>query len=144
MSALVLNAELITDSSVTGDRELVERFVVTRDQAAFAELVRRHSSVVMGVCRRVLHDPNDIDDVFQATFLVLVRNAGRIRNRSSLASWLYGVAYRLSLRVARRKQRRRETSLVDDTQVHDDPFGKMADRHDQQVVDLELNGLPER
>ena len=86
MSALVLNAELITDSSATGDRELVERFVTVRDQAAFAELVRRHSSVVMGVCRRVLHDPNDIDDVFQATFLVLVRNAGRIRNRSSLAS----------------------------------------------------------
>lgn len=144
MSAVVLNAELVTDSSATGDRELVGRFVATRDQAAFAELVRRHSSIVMGVCRRVLHDPNDIDDVFQATFLVLVRNAGRVRNRSSLASWLYGVAYRLSLRVARQKQRRRETVLVDDTQVHDDPFGKMADRHDQQVVDLELNGLPER
>ncbi len=144
MSALVLNAVSVIDSPAPGDAELIERFIVARDQSAFAELVRRHSPVVLGVCRRVLHDAHDIDDVFQATFLVLVRDATRVRKRKSLASWLYGVAYRLSLRVARQKKRRRETCLVDDKSTDDDTFAKLADRHDQQMVDVELNALPER
>ena len=144
MSALLTNAVSVSDSPAPGDAELIERFIVARDQSAFAELVRRHSPVVLGVCRRVLHDAHDIDDVFQATFLVFVRDATRVRKRKSLASWLYGVAYRLSLRVARQKKRRRETCLVDDKSTDDDTFTKLADRHDQQMVDVELNALPER
>jgi RNA polymerase sigma factor (sigma-70 family) len=75
---------------------------------------------------------------------VFVRDAARVRKRRSLASWLYGVAYRLSLRVARQKHRRRETSLVDENLVDDDTLEKLTDRHDQQLVDIELNALPER
>ncbi len=144
MSSLLLNAVSVSDPPAPGDAELIERFIVARDQSAFAELVRRHSPVVLGVCRRVLHDSHDIDDVFQAAFLVLVRDAARVRKRKSLASWLYGVAYRLSLRVARQKKRRRETCLVGDKSTDDDTFTKLADRHDQQLVDTELNALPER
>ena len=144
MSAIALNAVIDSDSPGPGDADLVERFVVARDQRAFAELVCRHSAVVLGVARRVLNDSHDIDDVFQATFLVFVRNAARIRKRKSLASWLYGVAYRLSLRVARQKQRRRETGLVEESLIDGDLLDKLTDRHDQQLVDIELNALPER
>lgn|GEM_PF-1356439 len=144
MKTDVQHDEVVSDSPAPGDAELVERFVAARDQAAFGELVRRHSPVVLGVCRRVLHDSNDIDDAFQATFLVFVRDVKRVRKRTSLSSWLYGVAYRLSLRAARTKQRRRETVLVDNTAVEDDTFGNMARRHDQQRLDDELNALPER
>ena len=35
----------------------------------------RHGPMVLGVCRQLLRDPNDVDDAFQATFLVLVRKA---------------------------------------------------------------------
>ena len=144
MVASVKNDVVISDSSAQNDADLVERFIVARDQAAFALLVHRHGSVVLGVCRRVLRDANDIDDVFQATFLVLVRDAKRVRKRTSLASWLYGVAYRLALRVARTKQRRRETILMDDTFIDDDTLGKLASRHEQKLLDDELNALPER
>ena len=126
------------------DAELVGRFVATKEEAAFAELVRRHSGLVMSVCRRVLRDGHDIDDVFQATFLVFVRDAARVKKQASLASWLYGVAYRLAVRVAEQRQRRRETVLVDDTAVGDDVLTDVADRYDQQLVDAELNTLPER
>ena len=144
MATIITNQRADSGSSDQSDGHLVERFITVRDQIAFAELVRRHSSVVLGVCRRVLNDSHDIDDVFQATFLVFVRNAARIRKRTSLASWLYGVAYRLSLRVARQKQRRRETILVDDISTDDDLFGKLETRHDEHQLDAELNGLPDR
>ncbi len=126
------------------DAELVGRFVATKEEAAFTELVRRHSGLVMSVCRRVLRDGHDIDDVFQATFLVFVRDAARVKKQASLASWLYGVAYRLAVRVAQQRQQRRETVLVDDTAVGDDILTELADRYDQQLVDAELNALPER
>ncbi len=115
-----------------------------KEEAAFAELVRRHSGLVMSVCRRVLRDGHDIDDVFQATFLVFVRDAVRVKKQASLASWLYGVAHRLAVRVAQQRQQRRETGLVDDTAVGDDVLTDLADRYDQQLVDAELNALPER
>ena len=57
----------------------------------------RHGPMVLGVCRQLLRDPNDVEDAFQATFLVLVRKAGSLRRRDLLGNWLYGVAYRVAL-----------------------------------------------
>lgn len=78
------------------DRECLERFVTLRDEDAFAALVRRHGALVRGVCHRLLHHREDAEDVFQATFLVLARKAGSVRWKSSIAPWLYHVAYRLA------------------------------------------------
>src|SRR5262245_46193650 len=75
------------------DAELLQRFIDTRDDAAFSLLVRRHGGMVLGVCRRVLRNGADADDAFQATFLVLARKAGSIQPRSLVGNWLYGVAH---------------------------------------------------
>ena len=55
--------------------------------------------MVLGVCRQLLRDPNDVDDAFQATFLVLVRKAGTLHRRDLLGNWLYGVAHRVATRA---------------------------------------------
>jgi RNA polymerase sigma factor (sigma-70 family) len=81
------------------DGDCLRRFTDCRDETAFASLVRRHGPMVLGVCRRVLHSDQVAEDVFQATFLVLARKAGSIRKRDSIASWLHGVAHRLSLKA---------------------------------------------
>src|SRR5262249_12826211 len=75
---------------------------------AFAALVRRHGALVMGVSRRVLHHDQDAEDVFQATFLILARQADSSRWHKSIAGWLYCVAYRLALRTRARNGRRRD------------------------------------
>jgi DNA-directed RNA polymerase specialized sigma24 family protein len=61
------------------DTELLDRFTAGRDPAAFADLVARHSPMVLGVCQRLLRDAHDAEDAFQATFLVLARKAGGLR-----------------------------------------------------------------
>ena len=66
--------------------------------------------MVLGVCRRVLDDPHDVADAFQATFLILVKKARSIRDRDVLGTWLYGVARRVAVRakVNARTRRTRE------------------------------------
>src|SRR5436305_14470855 len=81
------------------DAALLGRFLAGREDAAFEALVRRHGPMVHGVCRRLLPDPNDADDAFQATFLVLLRKAASLRRRSRLAACLHGVARRNGLKA---------------------------------------------
>jgi RNA polymerase sigma factor (sigma-70 family) len=96
-------------SAGLADGDLLERFISRQGavaEAAFAALIERHGSMVLRVCREILKNPADAEDAFQAVFLVLVRRARSIRNRESVASWLYGVALRVAgqarLAVARR------------------------------------------
>src|SRR5262245_3755351 len=72
------------------DALLLGRFISRGDEAAFAELVRRHGRTVWGVCRRILRQDQDAEDAFQAVFIVLARKAASIRKGEAVGSWLYG------------------------------------------------------
>jgi RNA polymerase sigma factor (sigma-70 family) len=129
--------------SPAGDGQLLARFVAARDEAAFAELVRRHGPLVYGVCRRVLGHAQDAEDAFQAAFLVLVRKAGSVLKRGSVGSWLYGVAYRTALEArgvnARRRARERQTENVPHPAV-----GPDEPQDWRPLLDRELSRLPEK
>jgi RNA polymerase sigma factor (sigma-70 family) len=124
------------------DRELIARFIDARDEGAFGEMVRRYGPLVLGVCRRVLGEMHDSEDAFQATFLVLARDASKIRNRNSLASWLHGVAYRIARRAAKRKARQMADLLEDLAGSDSSVLEHIAYRHDERMIDEELNKLP--
>jgi RNA polymerase sigma factor (sigma-70 family) len=127
------------------DGQLLELFVKRRDEAAFTALVERHGPMVQRVCIEVLRDYHDGQDAFQATFLVLARQAGSIRRRDSLASWLYGVALRVSACTRSASTRRR---------IHERNWAaqreKNASSEERTQQDLgprlhaELGNLPER
>src|SRR5437764_12914964 len=97
------------------DTQLLNIFTVRRDEEAFTSLVRRHGPMVLAVCRRLLSEPHDAEDAFQATFLVLARRAPDVGRPERLGNWLYGVAYRVALKARGRDARRRrcEQPLAD-------------------------------
>jgi RNA polymerase sigma factor (sigma-70 family) len=127
------------------DGQLLERFAARQDEAAFETLLHRHGPMVLNLCRGMLHDAHAADDAFQATFLVLACKAASIHKRPSVASWLYGVAYRISLRAkagaARRRLREREVPPM----VSPDDASDDVDRQElRATVTEELHRLPEK
>src|SRR5437879_3423648 len=108
-------AERLRSALILTDTQLLERFALQRDEAAFEALLHRHGPLVFGVCRRLLGDAHEVEDTFQATFLILARKAGGIGRRELLSNWLYGVAYKVAARARKTSRRRhtRESSDVD-------------------------------
>ena len=93
--------------SSESDGELLRRFLGTRDDAAFSELLRRHGPMIWGVCRHSLMCHAEAEDAFQATFLALIRSGASVRRGEAVAGWLHGVALRICLKIKRSAARRR-------------------------------------
>jgi RNA polymerase sigma factor (sigma-70 family) len=124
------------------DGELLEQFVHRREEAAFETLLTRHGPMVWGVCRRRLPQMVDAEDAFQATFLLLIRKAGSIRQRESVASWLYGVAGRVAQRL--REQAGRSPACLPAEEVPQPPAVPEMWHALQPILDEEIERLPER
>jgi RNA polymerase sigma factor (sigma-70 family) len=124
------------------DRQLLDRFAVHRDEAAFAALIARHGPMVLRVCRRVLGHEHDAEDAFQATFLALARYSGSIRQREALAGWLHGVAYRTALKAKRGAARRRAHEARRGAAAARPAAGPTWDEV-RTVLDEEVRRLPE-
>lgn len=133
------SAELL---QLESDRTLLDRFIASQDSDAFAALVRRHGPMVLGICRRTVRDAHLAEDAFQASFLVLSKRPEAVRRGASLASWLFGVARRVSL-AARRKQRKAEdvTALAKSAPPAERPAPDFDDL--LRVLDDELARLPD-
>jgi RNA polymerase sigma factor (sigma-70 family) len=95
--------------------------------------------------RRILHNSHDADDVFQATFLVLIRKAASLHRRDAVRCFLHGVAYRLALKARTQLAQRRmhESRAVVEEQA-DDPLSELSVREAQAILDEELLRLPEK
>jgi RNA polymerase sigma factor (sigma-70 family) len=126
------------------DGQLLACYISRRDEAAFATLVQRHGPMVWGVCRRVLGNPHDADDAFQATFLVLVRKAASILPREMVGNWLYGVAHQTALKAraltAKRWTRERQMTPMPEPEVVEQDCWRDL----QPLLDQELSALPDK
>ena len=124
------------------DGELLSRYHQTRDEAAFAEIVRRNGPLVLRVCRSILGEATAAEDAFQAAFLVLSRKAARLSRPGSLAGWLHATASRVA-----RETRRAEDRLLRrqaECQPHHTTTDDLTWREVREVLDIELAKLPEK
>lgn len=136
--------EALQAAGRVSDGQLLGRFFAERDEAAFNVLLQRHGPMVWSVCMRVLHGSHQAEDVFQATFLTLARKPGSIQKQESIASWLYGVAFRLARQVRSREMRRPipgQASMEDPGQ---DPVRHADCKEVLGVLDEELSRLGEQ
>lgn len=132
------------------DSELLEQFISAsseRDESAelaFSVLLERHGAMVLRVCRGVLGNEHQAEDAFQATFLVLAGRARSIRRQVSVASWLYGVALRVSRtersRAARRERHERRHAMMNPGST----AGAALDDEAARAIHQEIGRLPER
>jgi len=147
----------IAASRTATDAELLEQFLRTSDEAAFAALVHRHRARVLAACRAVLADGADVEDAAQQTFLTLWQNARSIRKRRSVGSWLFGVAHRLAVTISARarrriliegraRERRRESTPAPDISwpeacaiLHEE-LDRLADKHRLPLLLCYLDG----
>jgi RNA polymerase sigma factor (sigma-70 family) len=134
------------------DEDLLEQFLTGAEfesQGAFRELVVRHGPMVLGICRHLLDRPEDAEDAFQATFLVLARKGGSIRNRKVLAGWLHEVAHRIAVkarasRVRVRNLERQGVAMSPPAIQPNDPHEAAAWNELRGVLHAEVERLPER
>ena len=125
------------------DAELLDRFGRSRDESAFAELVRRHGPVVYRICRRLV-GPADADDAFQSTFLVLATRLRAARAAGAWGGWRAGVVGRVARQTRRAAARRRryERAAGEERPVTQEE--RTADLEDHiRALDEELTRLPE-
>jgi RNA polymerase sigma factor (sigma-70 family) len=125
------------------DGVLLRAFLSDNSQAAFEALVQRHGPMVLRVCRRTLGNVHDAEDAVQATFLLLAQKATSVRKRESLASWLYGVAYRMATNTRRSAQRRHKHESQAGQPQPRDPAIITAWNELQALLDEEIASLPE-
>ena len=124
------------------DRDLLRRFADHDDQEAFEAVVRRHTGLVLTVCRRVLSSEADAEDACQAVFLILARKARSGRWQPSIANWLFATSRRVARdlrRSADRRAKREGRAAVPAAVV---PVDQMTGREMLAVIDEELDRLP--
>ena len=134
------------------DESLLEQYLSeegVQSQEAFKALVERHGPMVLGICRHVLNQHQDAEDAFQATFLVLARKGGSIRNRRVLAGWLHEVAHRIAVKarasaVRRRTLERQGMAMAPVVIESDSPDQAVAWNELRPVLHAEVERLPER
>lgn len=105
------------ESSVTA---LVTR-VGEGDQKAWNEIVERYAPLVWSICLRYKLDRQDIDDVGQSVWLLLVEHIGSLREAAALPGWLATTTRHECLRVLRAGQRRDHAGLPPEEQMPGDP-----------------------
>gem|GEM_PF-2176861 len=132
----------INPLSLATDADLLEAWTQDGCRAALSTIIERYSVLVLSVCRRCCRHSADADDAFQATFLLLVRSANKIRHPEQLPGWLHRVAQRAAVATLATGEPNFE-AVSDFPDEQTDPLDRLTQRHAAIVLDEELANLPE-
>ncbi|MFT3878093.1 MAG: RNA polymerase sigma factor [Gemmatales bacterium] len=138
--------QLRPEGDVRSDTALLTQLQKQPDEAAFAAIVERHGPMVLGVCSRYLRQTADIEDAYQAVFLVLLRSLQRGIRQQCLGAWLHEVARRTALHAASRlgSQQNRQQVLIEEPAVGTEPIDSVMKQEVRAILDEEVDNLPLR
>jgi len=91
------------------DAALLER-VAAGDRVAFEQLYQRYYPRLFAFVRRLSRNGSLIEEVVNDTLLAVWRQAGSFDGRSRVSSWIFGIAYRRTMRSLERQGRRVEVA----------------------------------
>jgi RNA polymerase sigma factor (sigma-70 family) len=83
------------------DADALAHYAATRSPDALARVVGRHVHLAHATALRLLREPARADHATQAVFVLLARQAGRLRNRRSLVPWVFDAAHRAARAASR-------------------------------------------
>jgi RNA polymerase sigma-70 factor (ECF subfamily) len=129
------------------DRQLVDA-VLAGDQEAFRVLVERESGDVLALCRRILGDQHEAEDVAQEAFLRAYRALPTYRGDGPFGAWLWRIALRLAVARARQRPEGRRIDLqraegwLPAVVSGSDPVGRLLDDERRREVISAIAMLP--
>jgi len=124
---------------VVDDRDAVAR-CLQEDEAAFAELFRRHEARVLRLAYALLGDREAAEDAKQEAFLAAFRSLDRMNVEVAFSSWLHRNVVWAARAVSQRAYRRRE--MTGDPPDRD-AFAAAFDDQDRRTSLLDaLRALP--
>jgi RNA polymerase sigma factor (sigma-70 family) len=124
----------------------LDRFLASNDSFAFEELVKRHSGMVLGVCRRITGSESHAEDAAQAVFIALAKKAKSLRSYQSIAGWLHNAARftSLHLRDSEILRKKREEEAMKSVQFDSVEVPYQMEEEFRALLDQELSALPEK
>ena len=125
------------------DLTLLREYARSNSEEAFASLVSRHVNLVYSVALRQVRDPHLAEEITQAVFIILVRKADSLGDKTILPGWLCRTARYASanaLTIQRRRQRREQEAFMQSTLNEAEP---MQEETWNQIAPM-LDGAMER
>jgi len=115
------------------------------DEATWHATVRRYEALLRSAARVALRSDSDVDEAVQRTWVLLFRNADRIKDPQALPGWLSTTARREALAILRGQQRAVPTEDIADHVAPDDRdmATELMNQELRQALDEAVERLPE-
>jgi RNA polymerase sigma factor (sigma-70 family) len=123
------------------DAQLIRAYAESRSEAAFTEIVRRHVDLVYSAAHRMVRDSHLAEDVTQAVFVALAKNAAQLTDRPVLSGWLHRTAQNMAAQRVRtdvRRRAREQEAAMNELLAgeSDAPWAQIAPHLDAALADL--------